>query len=447
MSFRDLLQKMDVLLRTMWITHRSRGFLITFCVLFLPHLCSGLNLEFSVPHTAKYGHEIGSLALSGLKLKACYLYRPMGPLDPTKYFNVTSSGHLYTVSSVSALVHQRVDIVVKCESGVESSTYSSQHTVTIHIDNGHSALFFPLPSYDGHLEENLPANSVVQGLENLFASTESYSHADIDYTIISGAKNVFKLVKHKWGILTVVSLQPIDREETPSYLLQVKACLKPCIASAVAHITIQIDDVNDNVPYFDKSDYYTTISQSTPALSTVYFIGANDLDIDKVTYSMEPSDTFSIDTSRGHVLLNPGKKLMSPLYDLTIQATDSDGQKSRKVRLHIRVDVVLRFRPHSVKRRSKRNSHPAKEVEIPESYINTLVRINKSATDRFRFKEPSPDMLEINRVTGIVSLKSGYKLDYETQAVIEFTVVITKMNDPSCKYYCRNFYFILFREK
>lgn len=386
----------------------------------------------SIPHNAKAGYKIANLVNLGQKFQ---VLDSRSHQNITKFFSILPDGWIITNSDIHELVGKKIPLVIQNVLG--SSSW--RDIINIEVHNAHSMFVFTSQFYEGHIHENQPPHTVVEGLQDLLIRAENTAQNHIKYAIVSGDQNVFKLIVNAGNSVSILSRKELDREEKSVYVLDIEAWLDGSqLESALTEITIFVDDVNDNQPYFEKSDYYTTISDQTPALSTIYFLKASDPDLGEVTYSVEPENSvFSIDPLLGHVMLNSGVKLISPKYELHVYATDPDGHKSKEAILHIDVDGVLRFDPETTNARHKRDTqHPAKEVEIPESYMGPrdLLDIVNSPYDRFSLKQPYPEMLDINRISGTVRLKDGYKLDYETQPVVEFIVVVSKTNDQNCKY-------------
>jgi len=82
--------------------------------------------------------------------------------------------------------------------------------------------------------------------------------------------------------------------------------------------------------------------------------------------------------------------------------------------------------------RSKRDVRPARLVEIPENMIGDVIDTGSGRRhDFFAFKEPPPRQLEISPLSGTVRVRSGERLDFETEPEIDFVVVITNMDDAS----------------
>ncbi|ESN95528.1 hypothetical protein HELRODRAFT_179303 [Helobdella robusta] len=92
---------------------------------------------------------------------------------------------------------------------------------------------------------------------------------------------------------------------------------------------------------------------------------------------------------------------------------------------------------------------PTNVVHISESAHGDLITINKKYYETLSFKKRpkhagegnegvdwwSPeDFFEIDNFSGVIRLKHGQRLDYESRPVIDFTVVLTTIDDPNCEF-------------
>ena len=108
----------------------------------------------------------------------------------------------------------------------------------------------------------------------------------------------------------LVALQPLDRETRESYRVTI-SCVDmgvPPLSSDVT-VDIQLVDINDHSPQFDREEYYLNIREDTVKGTSVYQVSASDLDIGnngKITYSLytDSMDRFLIDGDSGVIKTN-----------------------------------------------------------------------------------------------------------------------------------------------
>lgn len=113
------------------------------------------------------------------------------------------------------------------------------------------------------------------------------ANAKVTYLITTGTQEpspAFKINNATGVVVTTVG--DLDREKNPVYTFQVVAMdagTPPLSATATA--TVNIKDINDNNPVFEKKIYSETIPETQEGL--ILTIRANDLDIDDtLTYSL-----------------------------------------------------------------------------------------------------------------------------------------------------------------
>ncbi|CAI7935210.1 QUALITY PROTEIN: Protocadherin gamma-A10, partial [Podarcis lilfordi] len=102
----------------------------------------------------------------------------------------------------------------------------------------------------------------------------------VPFLIVSSSDNYFKLLID--GAL--------DRERTPEYNITITATDKgsPPLSTHKT-ISIQISDINDNPPAFEKSSYTAYVPENNPSGASIFHIKASDPDLDRnarITYSI-----------------------------------------------------------------------------------------------------------------------------------------------------------------
>ncbi|XP_070795421.1 protocadherin gamma-B5-like [Pituophis catenifer annectens] len=100
------------------------------------------------------------------------------------------------------------------------------------------------------------------------------------FKIVSAANSYYKLLTDG----------PLDRESTPAYNLTITATDKgtPPLSTQKT-ISLEISDINDNAPTFEKSSYTVYVAENNPASSSIFSIKAVDPDLGRnarITYSI-----------------------------------------------------------------------------------------------------------------------------------------------------------------
>ena len=83
-------------------------------------------------------------------------------------------------------------------------------------------------------------------------------------------------------------------------------------------------------------------------------------------------------------------------------------------------DVIVLSR----QRRAATVVRQVREFEVAETQRSVVAGLGGDYTERFSFKEPAPEHLQINPVMGGIHVMEGRKLDYETRPEINFTVIV-----------------------
>ena len=173
---------------------------------------------------------------------------------------------------------------------------------------------------------------------------DSSSNGAVSYAIVDGIGKDRFVINSTTG--DVATTTPLDRENQTSYrlTLQARDSGSPCRV-ANATLTVIVQDVNDNAPYFDPSSYATvSLSEDTAIGTTILTVTARDNDIgvnQKILYSLSgDGGRFRMNRTTGELTtaasLNREIKMD---YALRITASDS-GLQSRSVTLNVDVTVT-----------------------------------------------------------------------------------------------------------
>ncbi|CAM5160474.1 unnamed protein product [Natator depressus] len=107
---------------------------------------------------------------------------------------------------------------------------------------------------------------------------------DFPFTIVSSSNNYYKLLTDS----------TLDRERTPEYNITITATDKGSPAlSTQKTILLQISDINDNAPVFEKPSYTAYVPENNPSGTSIFSVNASDRDLDRnarVTYSILSSN-------------------------------------------------------------------------------------------------------------------------------------------------------------
>ena len=381
----------------------------------------------AVPHDAVPGYVVTSVAFLGQLLE---LKHYCSATNITGRFDVLPNGDVILLAAVSDLIGKDVRLFIR--SVLETESWID--AFVLRIGNGNRMVRFPHQSYHGHLPENSPPMTVIRGLEDLRAQIPDASRVSLRYAIIDGPAEIFELETGRGRVVLIKSRVPLDYEIQSQYMLLVAAGVRGGLwEPAITRLWIHVDNVNDNAPVMDSPSYHIVVFRKhSPARRNLITVSATDDDKDAVIYRIAKHEQhFGIHRKNGSIFLRrSGHRLTQDQYELHVFAVDSGGKRSTPSAVH--VDVVGR----GVRRRTPERVQvrSLKWIEIPESMIGDVLDLDNEYYEVFALKEPAPKFLEVQPMTGTVSLRQGEKFDYETQQEINFTVLITRADDTDCKF-------------
>ncbi|KAJ1128085.1 hypothetical protein NDU88_006466 [Pleurodeles waltl] len=136
------------------------------------------------------------------------------------------------------------------------------------------------------IPENSSVGTVVALINVNDEDSGNYGHVEchvqdnVPFTLISSSKKYYKLV----------TSGSLDREADPEYNITVTATDKglPPLATTQT-IRLELSDINDNPPSFDKLFYQVYVHENNPPGASIYCLKASDVDRDensRITYSL-----------------------------------------------------------------------------------------------------------------------------------------------------------------
>lgn len=242
-------------------------------------------------------------------------------------FSINSATGVLRVSGSLTVQKYSVGVTVTDE-GSPMLQSTTNFTVEVVRDNNHTPVF--LPPLVGSINENTPMASAsflvddaddgeVGTVEVMLVPSNFTEDATISSSINSNGTTTF----------TIVFNREFDRETLQEFLFNVTATDSGedlFRRTSEAEITIMIDDLNDNTPYFIGEPYITNVAENASVGYPFFQVNASDEDIGKnseLTFSLtNHNDVFSINSS-GWLAVN-GKLLKArvPQYMVTVRACD-----------------------------------------------------------------------------------------------------------------------------
>nr|XP_018670260.2 protocadherin Fat 1 [Ciona intestinalis] len=264
-----------------------------------------------------------------------------------------SSGEIFPTETLTA--HENIQPMVLTVQASDSATtpLSSTVEVTIQVRHDDSAPpKFEADEITANLDENLPSGSYV-------TTVKASAPFGVTYMIsmVNDDEPVFSINAHS-GVISLVGA--LDRETTSSYIFNVTAVTTEGTTSTTT-INVNINDINDNRPEFEKLRYSGSVSESSGSaasssidgISGPLIVRALDKDIGdngRVRYSIaEASDEiherFSVDQYTGAVRTKAGANLFDysivQHYSFEVKASDIGSPTLRSSRnAEVTVNII-----------------------------------------------------------------------------------------------------------
>lgn len=150
-------------------------------------------------------------------------------------------------------------IVTAQDQGQPSLSGTATVEVNILDMNDHSPQF-QSSTYTADVSEDVPIGSLV--LEVKAIDLDHGPNSQVQYFLSHGSQSMFIIDQNTGRIITAA---PLDRERVASYTFEVYATdSSPANPrNSTAHVTVYIQDVNDNAPFFILDPFIVNISASS----------------------------------------------------------------------------------------------------------------------------------------------------------------------------------------
>ncbi|NWT91829.1 PCDBD protein, partial [Urocynchramus pylzowi] len=197
----------------------------------------------------------------------------------------------------------------------------------------------------------LPENTVPGTVVALFTVRDRDSGANGKISCALEDQLFFSLRPAYKNYYELVTVSALDREETPRHILSVTAADagSPPLTSTQT-FTVDISDVNDNAPVFNRTSYTMYVRENNVPSAFVGAVSAADADVGlnaKVSYSLAPEaraerpscSCISVNSENGHVfVLRPLDYERLRQTEVTVSASDAG---SPPLRANVTVRLVV----------------------------------------------------------------------------------------------------------
>ncbi|KAK3560427.1 hypothetical protein QTP86_008449 [Hemibagrus guttatus] len=244
--------------------------------LFTPHFSEN-HIAFSVPENLPLGSVIGKILAqdqdAGLSGLVSYLIEG-GNKDGLFYIE-RLSGLIKLAKPLNFEAEEIHHILVIAKDGAWFSK-TGRISVTINVtDINDNPPVFTSTEYMTSVSENSAVGSSV--IQIIATDKDSGSNAEVTYSLISGHTDYFSLDSING---TITTLEIFDFEQQQSFELSVKASnLDNPFFYDIAHVTIQVIDLNEYIPSFQRHLYNFSVPETIPLQTEIGSVVATDYDL------------------------------------------------------------------------------------------------------------------------------------------------------------------------
>lgn len=192
-------------------------------------------------------------------------------------FTINShSGVVSTTQVLDREERQNYTLTIQARDYGPTPLSSSTQLQLVLLDQNDNTPSFTRKSYHASISEGLPA-----GAEVLFVSAfdpDEGSNGDVTYSLTEDSSQGAFSIDPMTGVIRMT--RSLDRESRAQYALKVLAtdgCTQGPLSS-VASVTIQVEDVNDNVPVCDQNPINAWVSMRTLPNQIISTVTATDGD-------------------------------------------------------------------------------------------------------------------------------------------------------------------------
>lgn len=358
--------------------------------------------------------------------------------NPKGLFHIHEKHGLITLTGPLEVTTSSYQVeVLASDMGVPQRTSSLILTVSVYDVNDNAPVFDQL-SYEVIILESEPVNSRFFKVEA--TDKDSGLNGEIMYDIMGGnTGDVFGVFPD--GQLYIKA--ELDREVQDRYSLLVVAtdrAVEPLTASV--NVTVILDDVNDNRPLFNSTNYVFHFEEEQPRGSLVGRVFAEDKDFgpnSEVRYAFEmPQSNFELNAITGELtstLQLDRESLMrqrgAAVFSFTVVSSDQGLPKP--LRDQAKVQVYIQDINDNPPKFTK-DIYQASISELAQN-LTQLLRVSASDVDenknglvRYHIKEGNEEnQFTIDGGTGQVTLVG--KLDYEATASYSLKIIAVDSGD------------------
>ncbi|KAK7141073.1 hypothetical protein R3I93_015279 [Phoxinus phoxinus] len=302
-------------------------------------------------------------------------------------------------------------------------------------------------SFTGKVNEHSSAGLAVNELNIRVKDPDQGQNSEFILELAGPDKDAFHVspisgLGESFVQVTIKDPDAVDYEKKTVMIVQIIAKDASADFTAMASVTININDINDNFPLFEEDVYVAEVNEHCEDGTVVATITATDadaLDDGKITYRLMPESMrslFDVYENNGTIYVKDGERLDwegTNSYSPTLQALDSNRQIGSTV---VMIDIM-----------DINDQTPEMNREVYEAYVkeNDNLELQIKAIDGDKPNTPNSKIqyhiedsffssnFTIDPDTGL--LKNNGQLDREAmdpliKGVVDLTVLASDMGTP-----------------
>ncbi|XP_067323116.1 cadherin-17 [Anolis sagrei] len=346
-------------------------------------------------------------------------------------FMVDSNGTIYVTQPLDREKKESYSFYVYAKEEDVTLSYPLTVNVTVEDINDNPPVCKALTKFE--VQENEVAGNYIGTFQASDADKEDTVNSWLQYSLLDQnpkipVDNLFR-IDSGTGIINLIR-SALNRQEASNYTLKVE--VKDPVFKTVCDVQINVIDINDQIPIFEKTDYGAlTLPENKQVGTVIVEIQATDGDepftgSSQIIYTVtngDPNNTFSIrtdpKTNRGYVAINKVLDFeTTPEYSLDISATNPEplvpGTKYNsssfaKLKVYVTdVDEAPVFL-------QKTYTADILENVTVGTFVTTAIAYDPEGVEtRYTLKNNNRNWLRINPLNG--SIYTAAPLDRETES-------------------------------
>ncbi|XP_069619819.1 protocadherin gamma-B2-like isoform X17 [Ranitomeya imitator] len=199
------------------------------------------------------------------------------------------TGEIKTQSKLDFELTQNYEISVQAKDG--GGLVAHCKVLIEVIDENDNAPEISLTSLSSPIPEDSPPGTIIALIK--VSDRDSGENGEVDCKLTDGG--AFSLISSSASYFRLVTVGSLDREKVSTYDITILATDRgsPPLSSRKS-IILEISDINDNPPVFNKSTYIAYVQENNLPGASIFSIQANDFDTGdnaKIIYSISNVDT------------------------------------------------------------------------------------------------------------------------------------------------------------